>query len=70
MKTKTSCMYELPHELTGIGSVCGLFKNVCNGYGKDCIGYKRHTNESRAKLEKAIAEVQKRKEEHKEGNHE
>lgn len=62
MKLKTDCMYEIPHELSGIGSVCGLLRNNCNGYGKHCLAYRKHTKESRQALEKALAEVKAVKE--------
>lgn len=59
----TDCMYALPHELTGIGTTCGLFHGqmACNGYGRGCAGYRAHTAESRKALANVIAE--KRKEE-------
>ena len=53
------CMYMIPHELTGIGAVCGLFNSECNGYGKHCLGYVPHNAESRKALDDAIAEMKK-----------
>ena len=54
---KTNCMYEIPPELTGLSaSVCGLLNLGCNGYGKKCAAYRRHTKESREALKKVIAE--------------
>lgn len=62
VKKKNNCMFALPHELTGLGECCGLFKGqlACNGYGEKCCGYQPHTAESRKALAEAIA---KRKEE-------
>lgn len=51
---RNNCMFLAPRELTGDFAKCILFKDVCNGYGKDCLGYKKHTKESRAALAKAI----------------
>lgn len=55
----SDCMYEIPHELSGIGSVCGLLGNCCNGYGKDCLAYRKHTKESRKAIANVIAEKRK-----------
>lgn len=55
------CKYAIPHELSGIGTVCGLFCSTCNGYGKRCIGYKRHDTISRKALEDAIKEKREKK---------
>lgn len=60
---RNNCMFALPHELTGIGTICGLFGNACNGYGKRCLGYRAHNTESRKALAEAIAEKKKQKEE-------
>lgn len=49
-----NCMYAIPHELSGIGTVCALFQNVCNRLGKRCLGYTAHTAESRKELEAAL----------------
>lgn len=64
----TDCMYALPHELTGMGTMCGLFKGQldCNGYGRGCAGYRAHTAESRKALAEAIAE-KRRQEQAEEG---
>lgn len=60
---KTSdCMFMVPHEITGIGAVCALFKGVCNKLGARCIGYEKHTAKSFKALEKALAECRARKE--------
>lgn len=61
MSKRNNCMFALPHELTGIGECCGLFGNVCNGYGKRCLGYKPHDQYTRKTLAEAIAEKQKQK---------
>jgi hypothetical protein len=51
-------MYALPHALTGLGTLCGIFKGyACNGYGRDCLGYKPHTKESLAVLNEVIEEM-------------
>ena len=60
---RNNCMFALPHELTGIGTVCGLLGNACNGYGRRCLGYRAHNEESRKALAEAIAERKKQKEE-------
>ena len=60
---RNNCMFAIPHELTGIGTVCGLFGNVCNGFGRRCLGYRAHNAESRKALAEAIAERKKQKEE-------
>jgi hypothetical protein len=50
-------MYAIPHVLTGIGALCGLFKGMaCNGYGKDCLAYEPHNKKSLAVLNKVIEE--------------
>jgi hypothetical protein len=54
-------MFALPHELTGMGTIRGLFHAGCNGYGKHCLGYVPHNAESRKALAEAIAK-RKRKE--------
>lgn len=66
MSRRNNCMFLLPHELTGLGESCGLFKGQlgCNGYGKRCAAYVPHNAESRKALAEAIA---KRKEEMKKG---
>lgn len=57
MVRKTECKFALPHELTGLGTLCGILKGcVCNGYGKDCVGYEPHTKESLAVLNRVIEE--------------
>ena len=57
MASKTDCMFALPYELTGIGTLCGLIKgSPCNGYGKKCTGYAPHTEESLEILDKVIKE--------------
>lgn len=61
--TRNNCMFMIPHELSGIGRVCILFENVCNGLGKRCLGYRPHNAESRKQLADAIAEKRKAKEE-------
>lgn len=60
---RNNCMFAIPHELTGIGEVCGLFRDVCNGYGKSCVAYSPHTAETRKKLADAIAAKRKAKKE-------
>ena len=64
MSRRNNCMFALPHELTGLGEVCGLLKTCCNGYGRRCVAYQPHNAESRKALADAIA---KRKEELKKG---
>ena len=59
---RNNCAYAIPHELTGIGTVCGLFHNVCNGHGKMCLGFRRHTPETRRMLADAIAERKRKME--------
>ena len=54
--SRNNCMFLIPHELSGIGEVCGLLHIPCNGLGKRCIAYKPHTAESRKQLADAIAE--------------
>lgn len=49
-----NCMYAIPHELSGMGTVCALFRNNCNNLGKRCLGYKAHTAETRKALEAAL----------------
>lgn len=63
---RNNCMFALPHELTGMGTICGLFSSHCNGYGKRCLGYRPHDAESRKALAEAIA---KRKKESKDEPH-
>ena len=49
------CMYHLPHELTGLGALCGLLQGCgCNHYGKRCVVFEPHTKESREALKQAI----------------
>lgn len=62
MSRKSNCMFEVPHELTGLGACCTLFRNVCNKLGKRCIGYMPHTAESRKALEEALAAAKHKKE--------
>lgn len=58
MARKAECMYAIPHELTGIGTLCGIIKGcACNGLGKNCIGYIPHTKESLAVLNGVIEEM-------------
>lgn len=64
MSRRNNCMFLLPHDLTGLGSWCGLLKTCCNGYGRRCVAYQPHNAESRKALADAIA---KRKEELKKG---
>ena len=63
MSRRNNCMFALPNELTGIGTVCGLVSGACNGYGKRCLGYRAHNAESRKALADAIAERKKQKKE-------
>lgn len=56
---QNDCMFMLPHELTGLGTICGLFSSYCNGYGKRCLGYRPHDAESRKALAEAIAKKRK-----------
>ena len=60
---RNNCMFALPHELTGMGATCGLFRGQlqCNGYGRKCTGYRAHNAESRKALAEAIAERRKQK---------
>ena len=51
------CMYCIPHELSGAGCVCILFKDYCNRYDEDCIAFRRSTKASREELIKAIEEM-------------
>ena len=62
MSRKSNCMFEVPHELTGLGACCALFKDVCNKLGKRCLGYTPHTAESRKALEEALAAAKHKKE--------
>lgn len=57
------CMYCIPHELSGSGRVCILFKDYCNRYDEDCIAFRRSTKASREALIKAIEEAGKKAEE-------
>lgn len=63
MSRRNNCMFALPHELTGMGTTCGLFRGQlpCNDLGKRCTGYHAHNAESRKALAEAIAK-RKRKE--------
>lgn len=63
MSSLNNCMFALPHELTGIGTVCGLFNSGCNGYGKHCLGYVPHNAESRKALDDAIAKMKEKENE-------
>lgn len=49
-----NCMYAIPHELSGMGTVCAIFQSTCNNFGKRCLGYKKHTAETRKALEAAL----------------
>ena len=60
---RNNCKFMIPHELSGIGEVCGLFSNVCNGLGKRCLAFKPHTAETRKQLADAIAAKRKAKKE-------
>lgn len=60
---RNNCMFLAPRELTGTVEMCIRFQNNCNGYGKDCLGYKKHTKESLAALAKAIEIRRKNREE-------
>lgn len=62
-RRRNNCMFVLPHELTGLGECCGLFRGQlgCNGYGQKCCGYQPQTAESRKALAEAIAERRKQK---------
>lgn len=62
MSRRNNCMFALPHELTGMGTICGLLHAGCNGYGKRCLGYMPHDAESRKALADAIAKRKKEKE--------
>lgn len=64
MSRKNNCMFALPHELTGLGECCGLFRGQlsCNGLGRKCTGYRAHNAESRKALAEAIAERRKKRE--------
>lgn len=65
MKT-SRCMFALPHELTGLGTLCGLVGEApCNGHGRRCPGYQPHTRESRKALADAISEAKKQAKEKK-----
>jgi hypothetical protein len=55
-------MFEIPHELTGLGICCALFKDACNRLGTRCLGYTPHTTESRKALEEALAAAKHKKE--------
>lgn len=61
---RNNCMFALPHELTEMGTTCGLFRGQlpCNGYGRKCTGYRAHNAETRKALAEAIAERKKQKE--------
>ena len=61
---RNNCMFALPHELTGMGTTCGLFQGQlpCNKLGKLCAGYHAHNAESRKALADAIAKRKKEKE--------
>ena len=62
MSRKNNCMFALPHELTGLGECCGLFRSVCNGYGTRCVAYQPHNAESLKALAEAIADRRKKRE--------
>ena len=55
----SDCMFMVPHELTGVGSTCALFKDVCNKFGTRCVGYEKHTAESRKVLEDLLEKRRK-----------
>lgn len=51
----TDCAFAMPGELTGRGiAVCGIVWDVCNGLGKRCIAYKKHTSETLKDLAQAM----------------
>lgn len=60
---RNNCMFAIPHELSGIGEVCGLLHNASNGLGKHCVAYEPHTAETRKQLADAIAAKRKAKKE-------
>ena len=59
MSKNDDCMYALPHELSGIGTVCILSNNECNGLGKRCLCHRKHLPETRKALAKAIEKRKK-----------
>lgn len=54
VKRKNNCMYAMPNELTGMGTVCAVARLACNQLGKRCACYRPHTAESRKALAEAI----------------
>ena len=57
MKKRINCAYAIPHELTGIGTICGLFNSACNKYGRRCLAYRKETKEEREYIEQKIKEA-------------
>lgn len=57
------CMYCIPHELSGSGCVCVLFRGYCNRLDENCLAFRRSTKESREALVKAIEETGKKEKE-------
>ena len=53
--SRNNCMYMVPHELSGMGNVCDLLQNACNGLGTRCLAYRPHNAETRKALADAIA---------------
>lgn len=54
VKHRNNCMYAIPHELTGVGTVCAATRLSCNQLGRRCIIYRPHTAESSKALAEAI----------------
>lgn len=62
---KNDCAFRVPHEFTGIGSVCALLKSSCNELGKRCLAYRKQTAEGKRMLKEAIARMSNQKENNK-----
>lgn len=65
MSNNNDCMFCIPPELSGRGlKLCGLFNSglPCNQLGDKCNGYKPHTRESRAVMDRVLKEKKEVKE--------
>lgn len=55
---RIKCAYAIPPELTGrTGTFCAIFRTICNGFGRHCVGYRKETPEERAYIEEKLAEA-------------
>ena len=57
---RNDCAFHVPHELTGVGTVCALLHNTCNGYGKRCLAYRKQTAEEKRQLEEALEKAKEK----------